>query len=32
VIIFPEERERRRGPLNRFVTTTRTAASGAFMV
>lgn len=32
VIIFPEDRERRRGPLNRFVTSARTGADGTFSV
>jgi protocatechuate 3,4-dioxygenase beta subunit len=32
VIIFPEDRDRRRGPLNRFVTSARTGADGTFRV
>ena len=32
VIIFPEARERRAAPLNRFVTSTRAGADGAFTV
>jgi len=32
VIIFPEDRDRRRGPFNRFVTSARTGTDGTFSV